>query len=295
MKKCYFHPETPFALLKVTGEDAFPFLQGQFTADLKPLENESEAETVHGLFLDNRGKMQADAFIQRFSEGFLVYAPTIAPEVLWQRLDDYLIADEVELEDLSPDRFVFTVGIDGSDLPHHGAYFFPSRRWPSPCYDVILPADSVVAFRLALEEADLAKAGAEEVVLARAMYNLPRVPQDTGSRLLPQEAGFEPLVSYTKGCFLGQEVMARFKNFGAKRRGLFPVKAKNSPFPSTLPLPLLCGGKKGGELISWDRIADDEGVGFAMLPLEWQNSTEPLKSENSGDCAYEILKPSRKT
>ena len=285
----YFQTNSPFCLLKVTGEDSFNFLQGQFTADLRPLEAEDSDAVVYGLFLDNRGKMVADAYVRRSPEGFLLYGPTVETEVLWQRLDDYLIADEVELEDLSSSHAVVTTTGEASPDFAAKAYAFPSRRWPPPATDWLFLQESGKTLITTLEEQGFTSATEDEVVKTRVIHQLPRVPQDTGKRLLPQEAGFENAVCYTKGCFLGQEVMARFKNFGSRRKGLFPVKLEGSVWPQETPFSVLLGDKKGGEMVSLAKCSETEAYGFAMLPLNWSDSEATLSIEAGQEVSLTLL------
>ncbi|MCC5789900.1 MAG: hypothetical protein JJT75_09710 [Opitutales bacterium] len=280
MKRVCFETKTSFAFVRVTGDDRFPFLQGQFTADLRPLE-QGEEGTIYGLFLDNRGKMVADAFIQATAEEFLVYSPSVEPEILIERLDNYLIADEVELEDLTGVYSVVTIAGEPKEDFDGAIYQFPSRRWPVPALDFLLPAEKTTSFLKDCKEKGFSEADSEDVAEKRVLYNLPRVPHDTGHRLLPHEAGFEDAVCYTKGCFLGQEIMARFKNFGSRRKGLFPVRvdAENLPEP---PFPITLNQRKGAELVSFTKVSGDSGYGFAMLPLEWKNG-DGIWSTDSGD------------
>ncbi|MCH8475132.1 MAG: hypothetical protein LAT55_07885 [Opitutales bacterium] len=291
MKRVYFETRSSFALVRVSGEDRFSFLQGQFTADLRPLA-EGQGASVYGLFLDNRGKMVTDAFIQASKEEFVVYAPSVEPEVLIERLDSYLIADEVELEDMSGDYSIVTLSGE-AETPgdDEGIYRFPSRRWPAPAFDYLLADEKKKAFLDGFGDKEMTEAEPGTVAENRVLHNLPRVPQDTGPRLLPQEAGFENCVCYTKGCFLGQEVMARFKNFGARRRGLFPVRIDGENLPEP-PFSLALNEKKGGEMISLIRMPEGSGLGFAMLPLEWEHSNGGWSTTTGAINAVEILKSS---
>jgi folate-binding protein YgfZ len=100
---------------------------------------------------------------------------------------------------------------------------------------------------------------------ARIAAGVPAIPDDLGPTDLPQEGGLEVgVIAYNKGCYLGQEVMARLKNLGQVRRRLHVVRGRGAP-PARLAV-LYQGGKKIGELRS---IAQhQEGfVALAMLAL----------------------------
>jgi folate-binding protein YgfZ len=109
------------------------------------------------------------------------------------------------------------------------------------------------------------EAGVAEMDLARISDVLPAIPQDLGPGDLPNEGGLEEsAISYTKGCYLGQEIMARLKNTGKVRRRLHVVRGAGAlPRPSAL---LYQGEKKIGEVRS-SASKGDEFVALAMLSL----------------------------
>jgi folate-binding protein YgfZ len=104
-----------------------------------------------------------------------------------------------------------------------------------------------------------------EIKRRRVRAGIPAIPADIGPGELPNEGGLDAVaISYTKGCYLGQEVMARLKTMGQVRRCLQRV-AWSGPVP-TLPAALHLGGRKVGELRS--AVATENGSeGFALLTL----------------------------
>src|SRR4051794_18742813 len=90
----------PACWLRVTGEDAFTFLQGQFTNDLRELERSA---AVYGLWLTLKGKVLADSFILKAQApaGFWIGSYFSPAAVIQQRLDSYIIADDVQIEDVT--------------------------------------------------------------------------------------------------------------------------------------------------------------------------------------------------
>src|SRR5882757_371348 len=88
-----YRPET---LLRVTGEDAFGFLQGQFTNELR----QPPGNATYGLWLNQKGKILADSHVLRVAEKEFLIASVAAPvAVIRQRLEDYIVADDVVLTD----------------------------------------------------------------------------------------------------------------------------------------------------------------------------------------------------
>ena len=103
--------------------------------------------------------------------------------------------------------------------------------------------------------------------ITNRVHGIPAVPADVGPGDLPNEGGLDVgAVSYTQGCYLGQEVMARLKSMGQVRRRLLRVAGEASEVPP-LPAQLFTGERKIGELRS--AVPDGAGgfVGLAMLSL----------------------------
>jgi len=100
---------------------------------------------------------------------------------------------------------------------------------------------------------------------ARLRAGIAAVPADLGPGELPNEGGLEAVaISYTKGCYLGQEVMARLKSMGQVRRRLLRVTGAGHAPPQ--PAKLYQGSKAVGEL----RSSAPEGAGYighALLSL----------------------------
>jgi hypothetical protein len=102
----------------------------------------------------------------------------------------------------------------------------------------------------------------------RIAAGIPSIPDDIGPGDLPNEGGLEAVaVSYSKGCYLGQEVMARLRTRGRVRRRLARA-AGRGPAPA-LPAALWRDGKRDGELRSVAPTADGSGyVGLALVSAD---------------------------
>ena len=119
------------------------------------------------------------------------------------------------------------------------------------------------------EPADVLRASTvdfEGMERLRIEASIPSVPRDIGPDDLPNEGGLDhDAISYTKGCYLGQEVMARLKTMGQVRRRLMRLTGPVPP-PVDLPAPLFADGKKIGELRSVART-EHGFIGLAMISL----------------------------
>jgi folate-binding protein YgfZ len=287
------HFYQPKALIKVTGEDAFSFLQGQFTNELR----QAAGSVTYGLWLNQKGKVLADSQVLKQAENeFLLLSTTSAAAVLLQRLEQYIIADDVSLLDNS--EKVRGLALWGEEcgeflkvlwgaLPARGQFLqkdellvFPGRRTKGQNYEIIGPESVLLGWRNQLVAQGCVEVAADAAEFARISSGIPAIPQDIGPTDLPNEAGLEATaISYTKGCYLGQEVMARLKNMGQVRRNLRGVHGTGSV--PEIGTPLFQAAKKAGEIRSAvptdggfialamiTRLGLDENSGFNFEPTD---------------------------
>lgn len=259
----------PAAWLAVSGEDAFPFLQGQFSNDLRPLQ---DGHAVYGLWLDRKGKVLADSFVvpDLHARGrFRIASYHSLADTIRQRLEDFVVADDVVVTDDTSNSTGLTVSDAAQNaavseaLRRQGAIGFPGRRGFA-AREWILPMQSASDASLVeslRQNSELTFAQMED---ARIAARIPAIPRDIGPADLPQEGGLDAdAVSFSKGCYLGQEVMARLKTMGSVRRRLYRVRSACTA-PSNLPAPLFQNGKRIGELRT--AVArEGEFVGLALL------------------------------
>jgi|GEM_PF-156675 len=276
-------PWKPACWLRVQGPDAFSFLQGQFSNDLRGLRASAAGESgglalaadsacsrsVYGLWLDRKGRILGDGFVLRADEErFFICSYETSAANLRTHLESFIIADEVEVFDETSGVFGLTLFLDEAEesVPDLGSagYAFYSRR-AEPAVDWVGPAG--VRAELLARLNPSAELSRQEVERQRILRKVPAVPRDLGSRDLPQEGGAEferVAVSYTKGCYLGQEVMSRLRAMGRVRRSLALVRAEGAA-PSELPASLYFGEKRVGELRS--AVAAESSGGFIGLAL----------------------------
>lgn len=274
----FFRKHQLKAILRVTGEDAFSFLQGQFTNELR----HPPGSATYGLWLNQKGRVVADSIVLRLAENeFLVLSVSSAASVIQQRLQDYIVADDVGLTDETATVGGLTIGGAGCGetiravfgaVPSSGHFIrngdgviFNGYRLPAENYEIIGPEKTVADWRERLVARGWAEIGIEAIEWSRISANIPAIPQDLGPTDLPNEGGLEEsALSFTKGCYLGQEIMARLKNLGQVRRRLQVVHSSGVPLRSEAPL--YQGSLKVGELRSVS--GGEQGyVAFAMLSL----------------------------
>lgn len=261
-----FHDCNPTAVVFASGEDAETFIQGQVTQDLNGLKKN---DVCYGFLLSQKGRVIGDVHISsRFPNRLALLSWSLTGEELIARLETYLIADDVELTDetsawrgwqvAGPEAEAWLAGQSPADQQR--------LAWREP---LRLPPYSIRL--IGMSEPDWpghwchAPDMAFEAV--RIAAGIPKVPVDLGPGDFPQEAGQEKSgVSFTKGCYLGQEVMARLAATGRLRRQLHKV-AGSGRVPTDSEMPLTQNEKVVGTLRSRAQVDEAGWVGLAMINL----------------------------
>ena len=144
---CRFHRWKPAAVLRIGGEDAFTFLQGQFTNDLRQLDT---AGAVYGLWLNHKGRVLADSFVCRGDDGGFWVVSYFCPATrIAERLEAFVISDDVTIDDVTTSWEGIT--LFGSSVPDavtglgKGSFSFVGRRTNQPHHDILFPSGMVVS------------------------------------------------------------------------------------------------------------------------------------------------------
>lgn len=262
--------------VRVTGEDAADYLQSQFSNDLhRPEKN----PVTYGLFLGLKGKVRADAFVcQRGPECFEVISYHSTSENLEILLEENVIADEVYFEKQDFAKWVVIAGgngwENGPEFPLKGCFSdtggflsFHGRWMSEEHFDVLVPSCFV-------SEWENVFYSFEKLKHLRVQSGRPSVPTDVGLGDLPQEGGLEhDAVSFNKGCYLGQEVMARLKAMGRVQRRLF--RAEGSGSAPAYGDTILCGEDVAGEVRSSSGFPNLNGwIAIVMLRRRFAEMAE---------------------
>lgn len=272
------------------------FLQGQFTQELRP---ERAPAVAYGLWLNQKGRVLADSHVLRAGGGvWWILSFGSAGVAIKERLEAYVIADDVTIEDRTAEwSGRLLVGREGeawlrarlgTDLPAAGAWVALEGGWVFRGRRGAVDSCEWWSDRPFPEAAGLTPLTREVVEFLRVEAGVPAIPGDLGPEDLPNEAGLEgEAISYTKGCYLGQEVMARLKAMGRVRRRLVRVRAERAVSVS-LPAPLYQDGKKAGELRSLAAGPGGGSVGLAMCSLPALAPGRPLALAPDGPGLLEL-------
>jgi len=223
------------AKFKVTGADRWRFLNGQLTNDINVLR---PGETLYACALTAKGKLCADLYVTSAGEAFYLDTASVLQAPLLARLERYIIADDVSIEDVTTDFSVFHfLNRNAEQFDLEGAAFtslakepFPvfasrSNRFASYGMDLWFPP---AARALILETWRENPSTSETVENLRIERGIAVWGNELSENVIPNEAGLQDrAISFTKGCYLGQEVISRIKSVGHVNRhlrGLIPTK-----------------------------------------------------------------------
>jgi folate-binding protein YgfZ len=251
-------PRLAHGHLRLTGSDRVPFLHGLVSQDVAGLR---DGEAVDALLLDHRGQPQAGLGVVRREHDLFVVAEEGSAERLLERLGAHIIFDDVTLARIDERLVSLTLFGEASALvdsleaafpgagaafaavareggvraptagtttPHGRALLRPRRFGPLGAVDVHLLAEDLSAAWSAWRARGLRPIGERALTAARVAFAIAS-PFAEGRLGLPQETGLEERVSYRKGCYLGQEIMARIEARGRVRRGLQRLRLAAPP------------------------------------------------------------------
>jgi len=235
-------------VIELAGEDRVPFLQGLVSNDVAQA---APGRAVWTALLTPQGKWLADFFIFSDGERLLLDVERAQTEMLVQRLGRFRLRSKITLTDQSAAWGVYAAW-DGPPQIPGGVILAPDPRLPEAGWRVLSPH--------ALE----ATAHAEAWDAHRLALGLPDGSRDLeAEKSVLLEAGFDELngVSWTKGCYMGQELTARTKYRGLVKRRLVPV-AIDGPLPAP-GTPVMRGTAEAGTMRS-----GRGDVGIAQLRLD---------------------------
>lgn len=206
-----------FTLLKVTGADALDWLQGQASNDLRIVRS---GGSISFCFCDPTGRLIAPVDAWGLGDHILLSVPNSALERVLARFEELVILEDVKVQSLASDLALFT--IQGPHLPAGSMIPWPTLsndRSGLGGIDVLLPKDDLAA---AIELERLAPPVSKEALtIVHMEYGMPDFTLDADAKTLPPELGprFEAKhISYTKGCYTGQEVLMRIHSRGHTNR-----------------------------------------------------------------------------
>jgi folate-binding protein YgfZ len=261
------------ALLQFTGADRLSFLQGMLSNDLRPLKM---FDGQRAALLTQQGKIIAEVRVLCSMNSFYLDFWEPLKERILAHLHRYLVADEVEIVDPSDDWKILSLQgpharnlldelFGQAELPaqpnQHAMVQFNgspicvvrANHFGESGYDLIVAANAIAHIAQCLTETGKTFAarwvGAQAQDILRIEAGVPRHGIDFNEDTLLLEVGLENAVSFTKGCYLGQEVVERIRSRGHVNKKLSGLLLDGNQ-PASPGESILAGDKEVGKITS---------------------------------------------
>jgi tRNA-modifying protein YgfZ len=239
------------AKFHITGADRLRFLNGQITNDLRKA---SESSAIEACILTAKGKTDAHIYISASGDSFWVDVAADLREGLKVRLERYVIADDVQIEDVT-DQFSIFHALSQQPPTAENGRIVSVRRFADLGWDIWGDATQ---YRVSLEELSsrwaLCDSDAAEVM--RVEQGIPSWGHELTNDIIPIEANLEQrAIDYQKGCYIGQEVISRIKMSGQTNKRLCGlISLDNLPLQPGMKLAASsAAGKEAGWITSATR------------------------------------------
>lgn len=272
-----------FSLVRVAGEDALEFLQGQFTNDIREV---SEAHFQMNSYCTPKGRALANFRVISDGQGYLLQMPTASAEILLKRLPMFILRSRVEITDLSQQWAC--VGLAGNGASE----LLQSLELPAPgSAGESATASGVTACRLQSQPERFLLLGQTEAMKSawsrlqeratpgplttwnqlEIRAGIPWISAETREAFVPQMINLQLIdgVSFTKGCYTGQEVVARMRYLGKLKRQMYLAHLESGELPEA-GTDLFCSASESpqgaGKVVN--AVTDGEGGADLLAVIE---------------------------
>jgi folate-binding protein YgfZ len=202
----------PRGLVSVRGSEAIQFLDGLMTNDVKTLEDGAQ---MLAAFPNAQGRLLALARVTRNGERFLIDTEEATRKIVFDNLFRFTMAGDFFVEDLSDEYRLIRV-FDRSFIPITPPFIEFDTKWGTEYFVHREDAPDFVGELKYLEAVEISDDLYEVLRIERG---IPLYGIDMDENTIVPEIGLEEMISYTKGCYIGQEIIARihFRGHVAKR------------------------------------------------------------------------------
>lgn len=279
---CALSDLSHFGLIRVSGEDAEQFLQGQFTNDITKV---TDTHSQLSSYCTPKGRMLASFRIFKLDGHYLLQMPRATHANVMKRLPMFILMSKVTVTDASDE--LVSIGITGkcaqealqsnfSSLPQNagdatneGGMSLLCLPGKNPRYQVTGEAAQISELWKASVEAGAQASDRTFWALQDIRAGIPWVESETIEAFVPQMINLQLIdgVSFTKGCYTGQEVVARMKYLGKLKRRMYLAKVESNTAPEAgeeLFSSSSASGQGAGKVVN---VATSPAGGYELLAV----------------------------
>jgi aminomethyltransferase len=249
--------------IRAVGEDRVRLLHAMCSNHVEQLQ---AGQGCYAFFLNPQGRILADAVILALPDALVIDTEPETRESLYAHLDKYIIADDVTLEDTTAETVA--IGIEGpgaADVESRLGLALPAAPYShqvsgdrlaircsvtgQPGFSIVAPAADRETLLREVEAAGAVRASDQDARVVRLELGHPRYGEDITDQYLPHETQRLEALHFTKGCYIGQEIVERVRSRGGVHRFLVPleIQGDNPPEAGTV---IAADGKAVGAITS---------------------------------------------
>jgi len=302
------------AVVGVSGGDAERWLDGMVSNDITAISAAGPLSGCHAALLTTRGRIVADLHVLAREDGYWLETASHAVAALSAQLEKYIVADDVTLEDLS-DR-VARLGIEGpgstellaglaGESPASLEAVAPHAWQPlqlaaaevaavrfgwsgEEAWQLLVPPADAEAVEAGLQAAGALPRSLAALEVLRIEAGVPRLGAELHDGVFPDEARLESAISRSKGCYTGQEIVARLYSRGAVNHLLVGLRFE-APSPPPVDAGLEAGDKQTGEVTSACLSPAAGAIGLGFVRREHSEPGTRLRCRGpDGDCEVTV-------
>jgi folate-binding protein YgfZ len=238
-------------LLRVTGKDRLSFLNGLVSNEVLKLD---DGAGVRSALLNTKARVLADLYLYAREDDLLIDTGDVPGGKVRDILERYIITEDVQVKDASSEfvhltmqgpkaaesaKELFSITVSEMKPLHHkmiGPTMIIIRdRTCQSGFDMIIPVDEGEAVWQGLLLKGVTPAGLAALEILRLEAGYPRYGVDVDENTIILEAGYKDAISFNKGCYLGQEVVARATHIGRVNKNLvqFQTDSDHAPGPGS--------------------------------------------------------------
>lgn len=266
-----------YSLLRFSGTDAQVFLHNQLTCDVTALRMNG---STYGGYCTPKGRLLATFMLWLSADGYTMLLPAPLMQAIRKRLTMYVLRSKVKIDDLAPD--LACIGVFGADAAQQLAAL--GAAMPEHLHDVVTH-DCMTVLQLPLQRCLVVLPHAQAAGMADGSEvwsgfdiaaGIPFILPATQEEFVPQMVNLDLIggLSYTKGCYPGQEIVARTHYLGRLKQRMYRASVAA---PAAAGDKLYCAeldGQSGGMIVNSVQTADGPSDALAVLRTEYTPSSD---------------------